>query len=81
MVAVSREKYSFIVETLDPRHQAQQRQNLRLYAQSQVESLGDVVDGQRNTRPCPQHHHGGLEPSGIVAAVVDDDLGKQLAYA
>ncbi|KAH0194469.1 hypothetical protein KCV03_g212, partial [Aureobasidium melanogenum] len=35
-------------------------------------------DTERDACPGPEHHHGGLETGGIMAAVVYDDLRDQL---
>jgi hypothetical protein len=70
--------YLFIVKALDPGHKTEERQDLRLDLEGDVEPPGDVVYTQRNTSPRPQHHHGRLKARGIVTAVVDDDLRYEL---
>lgn len=68
-----------VIATLSPGNQAQKRQNLGLDAQGNVEVLGDVVHPKRNTCTSPQHHHRGLQAGGVMATVVDDDLGDKLS--
>jgi hypothetical protein len=67
-----------VVETLDPRYQAQTSQNLRLDPESYIEVLYDVVYSKRDSSPSPEHHHGRLETSSIVPPVVDNYLRDEL---
>lgn len=73
--------YTFIVVALNPRDETQQRQDLRLNTQRNVELLDDVVHAQRHAGPCPKHHHRGLKASCIMAAIVDNDLGDELYHS
>lgn len=63
---------------LDPRHEREEGEDLRLDLQRDVEGLHDVVDAERHAGPGPPHHHGRLQAGGVVASVVDDDLGDEL---
>lgn len=63
---------------LDPRHEREEGEDLRLDLQGHVEGLHDVVDAERHAGPGPPHHHGGLQAGGVVASVVDNDLGDEL---
>jgi hypothetical protein len=70
--------HPLVVVALDPSDEAQHREDLRLYLKGDVEFLDNVVHAQGHAGPGPEHHHGGLEADGVVAAVVDDDLGDEL---
>jgi hypothetical protein len=50
--------YSLVVITLNPSYQAEEDEDLRLYAQRNVELFDDVVHAERDSGPCPEHHHG-----------------------
>lgn len=63
---------------LNPGDEGEEREDLRLDLQGDVEGLHDVVDAERHAGPGPPHHHGGLQAGGVVAAVVDDYLGDEL---
>lgn len=72
------ETYFLIVITLDPCEQAQKRQCLRLDFQSNVEISDNVIHAQWDSSPGPKHHHGRLQTSGVVSAVIDNDLRDEL---
>ncbi len=67
-----------VVIALRPSHQREEGEDLGLDPQRDVEGLADVLDAEGDAGGGPQEHHSGLEAGGVVAAVVDEDLGQEL---
>lgn len=70
--------YTFVIVALNPGDEAQQRENLGLDAQRDIELLDDVIHAQRYARPRPEHHHRRLKTSRIMPAIIHNDLGDEL---
>lgn len=67
-----------IVKALPPSNQTQDRQDLRLNLQRNVEVRGYIISTERDASACPEKHHRALQPDCVVTSVVDYDLGYEL---
>ena len=67
-----------VVVALSPSDQGEKGEDLGLDSERDVERLADVVYAEGDAGGGPEEHHGGLEASGVVATVVEEDLGEEL---